>query len=611
MKSNNKFKKILITFLVLICIIISAFFINSMCNKKTYSITFYDNNIYIDSIILNIDKTITVDSIKEVEKKLSDYDSEKDFYYVWSVDSNVLISADFNQINYNITVYLFRIKDEYKININQSNLFEFELISENNIKYGDSVEFFIIPNVDLNNYFMEIFISGEKVDISKDNKYFIEYVTDDIDINVSIKEIAVISPIIKDIEYDGEKHFIEYEIINNLGEKLEKENVEVKYFIDGIETDGMLDIGTYDVQFTYTGEKYYLKNQLSFKFEIGKIEPIINIEERDFYYNGNYQGYTKNDIITNSNGEITLYNNLNKDVGIYDVIIKISETDYYEGKEIHISQTINKGIPIISEWPTTIEGFDGYSLESVRLIGGNSNIKGNFVWTDDNIKLEVGTKTYNLSFIPIDSQYDIISKNIFVEVITIDQALFRIKKEKENLFNQYKHILVGDVSNLPNLKTLGDNYSVTIRWLSSSTVLSINNLGCVEILQRAGSYNIELIALLTYGDVAEYLKFVFNLNISEQAEIVEIDNFDKDNNVDSEIEYRTINYDNDHITEIKDYSNFKRQEDYIKLSLNDDLLNRKFTEFTFSYITFSIFDDCTNYQMTRRNIKKNHYLFIP
>ena len=588
MKSNNKFKIILITFLVLICIIISAFFINSMCNKKTYSITFYDNNIYIDSIILNIDKTITVDSIKEVEKKLSDYDSEKDFYYVWSVDSNVLISADFNQINYNITVYLFRIKDEYKININQSNLYEFELISENNIKYGDSVEFFIIPNVDLNNYFMEIFISGEKVDISQDNKYFIEYVTDDIDINVSIKEIAVISPIIKDIEYDGEKHFIEYEIINNLGEKLEKENVEVKYFIDGIETDGMLDIGTYDVQFTYTGEKYYLKNQLSFKFEIGKIEPIINIEERDFYYNGDYQGYTKNDIITDSNGEITLYNNLNKDVGIYDVIIKISETDYYEGKEIHISQTIKKGIPIISEWPTTIEGFDGYSLESVRLIGGNSNIKGNFVWTDDNIKLDVGTKTYNLSFIPIDSQYDIISKNIFVEVITIDQALFRIKKEKDNLFNEYKHILVGDVSNLPNLKTLGDNYSVKISWLSSTTALSINNLGCVEILQRAGIYNIELIALLTYGDVAEYLKFVFNLNISEQAKIVEIDHFDKDNNVDCEIEYRTINYDNDHIAETKDYSNFKRQEDYIKLSLNDDVLNRKITELDTFIVFFNV-----------------------
>ena len=284
----------------------------------------------------------------------------------------------------------------------------------------------------------------------------------------------------------------------------------------------MKDAGTYIVEFRYVGDEYYVLDTIYENYVVGKYEPTLEVIEKEFYYNGEYIGYTVDDVTTNSDGEITLINNLNKDVGTYDVTIRVSETNNYEAKEIHVTQTIKKGIPTVISWPTASTGFDGYVLRTVEITGGSTNIEGRFIWSNGNKNLEVGTYNYSLSFVPNDPQYETISKDIPVETISIEEALRRIKEERNYLYNTYDNILEDDVYQVEDLDITGDKYPVDITWMSSSTVLMINNLGYVNILDVEGAHRVTLTAIMTYGDAAEYATFEFTLHVGNaQKEVKE------------------------------------------------------------------------------------------
>lgn len=514
LKTKNTFFKLLrfFTIVFFVLVLVSCY---SKNEKETYRIKFYDDRIYVDSVELNVGTQISNEQIHNVEKKLYDYGLNSEIKYVWSKDRYHLTDVNFKEINYNETVYLFRIKDEYSVSINDSNMFTYELLNKDKIKYGDNVEFMINPIVNLDYYHINVYVNNELIELSEDNLYRFEYVTSDIDIIVDIKEIVTINPIIEYFDYDGNIHYASYSLYNKEGKLVEDDTVEIKYFLNGYETDGMSTTGTYDVVFEYIGNKYYVEDTVTATYNVGKVDPYINIEEKEFFYNGEYQGYTIDDIITNSDGNITLINNMNKDVGTYEVIIKIEETNKYFGKEIHITQTINKGIPTINKWPTPSTGFEGYVVNSIPLDNGISNVEGQFIWSNPNKKLEVGTYKYNLLFVPNDSQYETLSKEISVETITIEEALRRIKEERLYLINGYENILENDVYQMEDLVVIGTKYPVSINWMSSSTILNVNDLGHVNVLDVEGEYEIELFALLTYGDTAEYASFKFTLHIGE------------------------------------------------------------------------------------------------
>ena len=522
-KTKSKLFKLLRFFVVVFTLLLlSSCYFRVDENNDNYRIKFYDNRTYVDSVYLDVGTTISDEQLKAVEMKLHDYGMDTETYYVWSTNRNKLVYADFDSISWNETVYLFRIKDEYDVNINDLEEFNFEILTEGKIKYGDTVEFLIEPNVDKDDYYITIEINGEYVDLSDDNKYSIEYVQEDIDINVTIKQIATIKPIVEQIHYDGNTHYAEFEFVNNKGELLNADDVEIKYYLNNEEVDGMKDAGTYIVEFRYVGDEYYVLDTIYENYVVGKYEPTLEVIEKEFYYNGEYIGYTVDDVITNSDGEITLINNLNKDVGTYDVTIRVSETNNYEAKEIHVTQTIKKGIPTVISWPTASTGFDGYVLRTVEITGGSANIEGQFIWSNGNKKLEVGTYNYSLSFVPNDPQYETISKDIPVETISIEEALRRIKEERNYLYNTYDNILEDDVYQVEDLDITGDKYPVDITWMSSSTVLMINNLGYVNILDVEGAHRVTLTAIMTYGDAAEYATFEFTLHVGNaQKEVKE------------------------------------------------------------------------------------------
>lgn len=515
-KPRNKFIRVFsMLFMILMLVTLSSCYFRTDDNVETYRIKFYDGREYVDSVIVNYEDSITEEQLEVVESKLYDYGQEKETYYVWSINPDRLEYADFDKICWNETVYLYRIKEYYDVNVNESTLFDYEILNVETIRYGDDVNVRINPNVDLDNYHMDIYINDEKVELQEDNVYTVEYITDDINIEVIIKEIINIVPIVEEIEYDGKAHYATYEVRNNKGELIEDDEIVVQYYLGNKEKENMTEAGSYTVLFTYIGDKYYVEDTVVAYYKVGKNEPTIEVIEKEFYYNGSLQGYTLNDIITNSDGKVTLINNMNKNVGVYDVIIKLEETDNYYGKEIHITQTINKGIPQILELPKAETGFEGYVLNTVEVTGGKGNVDGQFIWSNGNKKLEIGTHSYDLLFVPNDNQYETIEVEIPVETITIQEALRRIKEERIRLENTYGHILEDDVYQIEDLYVVGIQYPVKIDWISSSTIVSINQYGYVSILDVEGEYDVELTAVMTYGDTAEYAVFNFTLHLEE------------------------------------------------------------------------------------------------
>ena len=140
-KPKNMLLKFFRFFTICFVIMLLASCYSKEDDKEPYRIKFYDDRIYVDSVELIEGTTISSEQIRNVEMKLNDYGMDPNVHYVWSIDRDQLVDAKFNEINYNETVYLFRVKDEYSVSINDSNMLTYKLINKDKIKYGDDVTF--------------------------------------------------------------------------------------------------------------------------------------------------------------------------------------------------------------------------------------------------------------------------------------------------------------------------------------------------------------------------------------------------------------------------------------------------------------------------------------
>lgn len=488
---------------------------------KSFNIKFYDHHEeLIETITLKDDEVITQEQIEYINSLI---DVDNNYYIEWSYRKNELIPVDFSKLYTNTNVYLFLIKNEYTVDVAESDLYTYEIDHDGVIKYGSDVLVTIKPNVNLNHYHMEVSINGEIYENNEDYTYQINNIKEDVIVNVTFKEIVEINAIFESkLVYNNMSHFVTYSLLNKEANFVDSTDVSVTYINElGKVVPHMKDAGIYEVILKYVGDEYYCEDEVKVEVVIDKAIPTFEIINNEFYYDGNIKSLSSDDIITNSNGIITFTNNSNINPGSYKVLVEINETNNYYGYSEEVDVVINKGIPKLESYPIVDIGFEYNTLSSVKLNGGKANVEGVFKWVDPSKYLEVGIKPYKVEFIPDNSNYETIEFEIEVETISTVEALRRIKKDRELLYSEFNDVLSGNVYGLSGLPINGEMYDSNITWLSNTTSMSVDKLGNISLLNNVDKVNVTLLAYITLGNTAEYATFEFTLHLVEELNVIE------------------------------------------------------------------------------------------
>ena len=513
-------KSLAIIFVTLILAFLLVF--STICSfrkdSKSYSIKFYDKDNLIEVVELEDGQTISPYLLESINSKINTYDG---LYFIeWSYRKNELIKVDFNELKTNASVYLFKLKNEYTVNIDESDKYNAKIKHDGPIKYGSRVTVDIDPLVDTTKYHVEVSINGIVQTNNEDYTYDIN-ITNDVVVNVAVKEIVEIIPN-KDCKlvYNNIPLFAGYSLVTKEEKLVEATDVSVKYTDEsGNTTLFMKDAGKYTVTMEYVGDTYYCNDIVQFEVEVLKATPTIELNNNNFYYNGSSQSIEVNDISTNSDGNINIKNNSFKYPGIYKVEVDIEESKNYLPITKEFEIIVNKGLTTITKYPDISLGFEHNPLSSVNISNGSANVDGTFKWTESAI-LTPGVRCSIIEFIPNDECYEIVIFNMDVEVISSDESLRRIKIDRNNLYNEYKDILNNYVYGLSDLPVIGDTYNSNITWLSNSTSLKVDRFGNINLLDNVSNKDVTLTAYITLGNAAEYATFEFTLFFEEEISIV-------------------------------------------------------------------------------------------
>ena len=126
---------ILVTlFLAFLLVFSSIYSINK--EDKSFKVKFYDKDNLIEVVELEENETISPDILESINSKINTYDG---LYFIeWSYRKNELVKVDFDKLNKNASVYLFKLKNEYTIKIDESDKYDAKIIHDGPIKYGKS-----------------------------------------------------------------------------------------------------------------------------------------------------------------------------------------------------------------------------------------------------------------------------------------------------------------------------------------------------------------------------------------------------------------------------------------------------------------------------------------
>lgn len=516
--SSNRFIKtisiIIITLILALLMFLSTkHFIDN--TDKSFEVRFYDKDTLLEVVHLEEDERISSSRLEEINSLIETYD---DLYHIeWSYRKNELVKVDFDKLNTNANVYLFKLKNEYSIKIDESEKYNAKVRHDGPIKYGSKVTIDIDPLVDTTKYHVEVSINGIVQTNNEDYTYDIN-ITEDVVVNVALKEIIEIIPNKEcKLVYNNIPLFAGYSLVTKEGNLVETNDVLVKYMDEsGNVLTHMLNAGRYTVSIEYTGDTYYAPSIETFELVVEKATPSVSLDNNVFYYNAKDQSIDIEDIITNSDGEIVLSNNIFNKPGSYNVIVNIKESKNYKEINKEFAIVVNKGIPTITSYPVTLEGFEYNTLSSISLDSGVASVLGRFTWVNGSETLTVGANYYQAMFIPDDEFYEIIYLDVLVDTISTVEQLRRIKIDRLDLYNEYKDILDNNVYGLSDLPTSGNYYDSSITWLSNSSSLMVDRYGNVNLLDSATNKDVTLTALITYGNAAEYVNFDFTIFFVEE-----------------------------------------------------------------------------------------------
>lgn len=523
MNSSKRFKIViaLVSLLVILSVLsISIWSIFRQDFKKTYVIKFYEENNLVTEVEKPVYERLSKLELIEINKKINNLQNED--YLLWSKYNDSLEEIDFSKIYTNTSVYLHRKHNQIKINIEDTDEYWYYIDQKDIIKYNDTVKISIEQIVSKDKYKMYVEANGELLERSNDGFYYIENVKQDVDVKVHFKKIVkVVSKIDEGITYNGEIQNLPYEIVDGDGNSIETDMLEITYFdSDNQQVDGMLNAGEYVVMIHYLGDEYYFED-ITIPVVVNKKLPNLEILKTTFGYKGITQYFDKTCLITDSDGALTLTNNEFKAVGSYDVLIKIEETTNYLGLEETIQIIVRSGVPEIIKLPSVRLGYEGETLNDISIIGGETNVEGIFKWKE-NTTLKVGKHSYKMLFIPNEiTEYEELEFNYTLEVISYKETLRRIKTDRNEIYDLLASALNDEVTTIDSLPLYGTMYKSSITWISSSTILRINNNGETMIIGNAGKYQVTLIGYMMLGNTAEYVRFSFEVVIPEENNIIQ------------------------------------------------------------------------------------------
>lgn len=496
-------------------------------DKKTFQVNFYEDELLIATIEKDKDAGITKEEIQAINQRIPYYNDS--YYYAWSYRKDTFIEVDFTAVHQNVSVYLFRFKNEFHIYVNESEAFTYEIVTDGPIHFGSNAVVKIYETIDTTKYHTEVFANHKPLEKGEDGTYFIEDIRSDIYIDVGFKERAQFEPVVLDsYVYTGESYTVDYELYTIDHESITTTDVEIKYYnASHQEVTGMKDAGIYEVVYHYVGNEYFVEDKIV-KITIEKATPTIEVANQNKEYDGSNQGYSISDIVTNSDGKITFENNSYIEIGTYPVTIHIEETTNYQAKDVVVDIHIIKGVPEINTLPKASLGFENHTLKDVELRGGLATTKGHFEWVYPESELVEGKKEYDAIFVPDDLvHYEKVECKIIVETLSITETLRRIKIDRAEVFDDLALILKGNLSTIPNLPVKAAMYNSEITWLSNSSALVVDKQGIVQSIEEEGIYSITLVAYMMLGDAVEYATFTFNYEVKKTEKIVSLSREEK------------------------------------------------------------------------------------
>lgn len=505
--------KICFTVFVAIIVALLLFWITSRDIQKEqnsdYTVKFYENETCIKEVTHHKNEYISQTELDEINKMVSNIDNN--YYISWSFAKSYYEEVDFSELNNNATVYLFRFRNELKVSVIETGQFSYELSQDGPIKSGSSVKINVMPIQSERTYRPVVYANNRRLAANDAGEFVIDNITEDIEITVELKELISIAP--KENQqfiYSGLDQNLEYLVKDSLGEIITIDNISVNYYYDNQNVTSMKDAGVYLVKFNYYGDEYYYE-PIEYQVTMEKQVPSLEIANDTFYYNGSVQSLTVEDIITNSDGDIEFVNNNFKDIGVYDITVKLSESNNYISQTKTYTVQVRKGYPQILEYPKVSEAFYGDMLEEVELIGGQTDVPGKFFWLNPKEHLYDCSSKCSAYFIPNDKiNYNNIFISLDITVISIQEMLERIKIDKEETMSYLENV---DLASATALPIKASTYDANITWMSSNTIYQVDQDGKVNILNVIGSHKINLVGILTFKNVLEYVSIDFTVNI--------------------------------------------------------------------------------------------------
>lgn len=435
------------------------------------------------------------------------YPNENDEYEIKNIQSDVYVKVKY----YEILEIKSNMKDRYYYT-GSNILIDYGVYDINNSLVDINDIEVIITNA--NNEVVDEILEVGTYNINYHYTGTTYYVDDYSEEIIVEKEKLSINPILED-EYVFNNQIIEfdYSVLNSLNEIVDIDYISISYYDEQNQIiDNIIDAGRYSIKYHYTGLIYDI-DDVVVNIVVNKQVSNIFVENKEFIYDGNVKEITIDDVVTNSDGAITFENNNNINVGKYEVVVKVEESKNYLENSFVVSLTITKATPIITNIPDVNEGYEKGLLSDIDLTNGSSNVDGRFVWKDQNQELVVGNNKYKVLFIPTDSlNYNQVEFEIEVNTISITEMLRRIKVDRNDVYDELRDVLVGNIDSINKLPIKADKYGSQITWYSNSNIIKVDNLGNIHYLDVDCETTINLVGYINLYNAVEYVSFVFTLN---------------------------------------------------------------------------------------------------
>ena len=472
---------------------------------ETYLINFYDGDNLITTEQVNEDEVISNARLEEIANIA--LDDSLEYKYVWSLRKDSYVKVNFNYLNKDTNVYLYKYLEEYQINVSEDGMFKYEILTDGPILDGSSVLVQIEQTVDPNLYHMNVYANNQMIAPNDDGNYLIENINSNVDVYVKYLDKLYLTPLLNDTYvYDGSIKDVGYIVSDYYGNSVDIKDILIRYYnSSGGLISNLLDAGKYKVEFIYTKDEFYIED-VTCEVEIKKAVPYVNVDDKYVYYDGTPQGFNILDIDTNSDGLITFTNNANIDIGKYLVGIKIHESNNYESVSLDAYLIIEKAKPNISENPIADVGFEGHTLDDVGFTDVDVSVEGSFKWKDPSMILVPGVNEYELVFTPVDTvHYYETTLHVEVNVLSHEEQLAHVKAQTDVLENEEDVII--------DNRFITEYLDADIMWMSLSSVLMVDSGGNITVIGSPGTYTVDIIGIMIFGDTAEYVTVSLNVVI--------------------------------------------------------------------------------------------------